>query len=289
MVVLKICLNRKSAARYDILGHIIYTNLMDKTRRNIRRVVFGLTSIVVLILALRFFLLLLNAARSHFVTELIIDLSEPLVEPFTGTFAGTGFGSLIVSMEIIVAMVFFIFAGIFIAGTITAFIQEKVGRIFVEIIDIIFKVLEFILLARLVFKIFGIEGDSSFLNLIFSSTEWVAGLLPTVDVLGGSLEFSTLFILVAIVILDLVTEGVFEEMMKEDKKPTAEIQLRQPTYIQERPAAPAPQAPPQNITINVPTQFTPPPAPQPRQANPQVINIHAPKKKQGLPFNNKKR
>jgi hypothetical protein len=235
---------------------------MESARNLVRRIVFGITSILVVLLILRFFLILLNASSGHVVAQIITDLTNPLIQIFAGMFTAAGLGILAPLLEIIMAAIFFIFIGIFVASIINSFIQEHPLDILMEIIDTIFKLVEFVLIARLVLKLFGIDPVSTFVQFIYDNTGWVSGLLPAIDVLGGTLEFSTLFILVAVVIVDLGMEG-FIDSIREKREGVGTT--NHTTVIREnRPA-------PQNITINVPHQQQP--VPVVRRASPQVINI----------------
>ncbi len=246
--------------------------------------IFAITGLLVVTIILRFFLVLFAASSDHFVSKLIIGMTDPLLVPFDGMFAETGFGSLQVQFEMIVAAIFYIFAGILFSSFVLSFLQEKVGKILIELLDVVFKSLEFILLARLLLKMFGIAPGSAFVNTIFINTEWVAGLLPSVDLLGGILEFSTLFILVGVVILDLVTEGAFEA--GEKKSNNLDLMMAaQTTVIAPPPPNPNRQhAQPQNITINIPVPKQQAPQ-QPRMVAPQVINVNKPQNPQSIPYN----
>jgi hypothetical protein len=249
---------------------------MESARDNIRRIIFAITSILVVALAIRFVLTILTAASGHFLTQIVFDITDPLVWPFAGMFGAASLGIIGAVMEISVTLIFYIFIGIFLASIINSFLQDDFGKVILEIIDTLFKLLEFILIARLVLRLFGIAATTPFVAFIYTNTNWVGGLLPTYDILGGVLEFSTLFILVVVVIIDVIMEGMVEGMQK-NAKPKSEgstkVMAPQTTVIRERVQRVAP-AQPQNITINIPMQQ---PVAQPRPAQPQVINLLPPR------------
>lgn len=257
---------------------------MQELRVNIRNIIFGLTGIVVIMLGIRFLLVLFAANPSHALSKLIFDGTQFLMPPFVGLerFPIIG-GELIV---IIIAMAVYLVLGLLVSGLVTAFLREKPLDIFVEVIDIIFKFFEFILVSRLILKLFAVRpGTASFVDTIYNNTEWTGGLLPQIDVFGGTLEFSTLFILVIVVIVDLATENAIAALVAQRKQEATKKAQNvggggvssHTTVVRDQ--APTPQVPfvpnqPQNITINVPSTHLPPPVP--RAARKQVINVHPP-------------
>lgn len=246
---------------------------MLEARKKVRKLIFAITGVVVAIIIIRLALEFLLANKDHFLAEFVFAISNPLVQIFWGTFTDSGLGLLQVPMELAIAIVFYIFAGILMASLITSLIQDKASRILAELLDTLFKFLEFLLIARLVLKLFGVAPESAFVETVYGLTNWVGTLLPTIDILGGVLELSTLFILVVVVVFDLISEGLFEETKK---PPQTGINTSSTTVIKEVPPSPVVTVPPQNITINIPVQQPVPLPQQPRTVVPQVINVHPP-------------
>lgn len=251
---------------------------MEALRKRFRQVVLAITALLITLLLIRITLLLVGTAQSHPLVQGILSLTGPLVAPFSGfdlLFEITGF-----DLSALVAIVVYAIMGILIVEVFTAFMYDKVEDIVINVVDGIFKWIEFLLVCRIVFALAAINPQINwFVQLIYNATNWSTGLVNSVRFVGGFLEISTMIVLVIVVAIDLATEGILKSLFTRSKKegsapkedkPAVEVKVEapkpaQPVVVQ----APAPQAVPQNITINVPV----PVMPNPAQPRPTVVTV----------------
>lgn len=232
---------------------------MTEFRNRIRNIILAIAGAIIAVLLLRFFLHLFAANSGNALVDAIDQITNPLVAPFVGINPiNTSFN---IDFPVIAAIVVYMTAAILISEFITGFIQDSFREIVLNVVDAIFKLIEFFLVTRLVLRIFGFSASAGpFVNTIYSNTNWTQGILPTVDILNGSLEFSTIAVIVIVVIVDLATEGLIHALFPDKPKltsapapaapaPTPIAPPPTPVVVTPPPASPAP---PQNITINVP-------------------------------------
>lgn len=262
---------------------------MEQARTKVRAIVLAITGGILALLVIRFILIFLAANQTQFLVKLVLDISGIFVSPFQSfQIGGVTSG---IDANTLLAMVVYVVLGILISEVITGFMQESVWGIFLEISDTVFKVIEFLLICRIVLKLFAIKpGTGIFVDTIYNTTIWSTGILPYREVLGGILEVSTIIVLVIVVFADLAAEALFTALrerwteMQEKREARAKVEVKKEVEVKEARSegsspAPAPvvvQTPPpapQNITINVPM---PPPAPPATPAERQVINVHVP-------------
>jgi len=244
---------------------------MSELRVRVRAIILGLAGVLVALVVVRFFLILLGANASQPIVGLFLSLTSPLVMPFAE------FNSLIVAPAIelasIVALMAIIVLGILVSEIVTAFMYEDVADIFLNIIDAVFKVLESLLILRLVLRLLGVAaGTGWFVANIYGATNWASGIFPAIPVFSGALELSTLAVLIIVAVVDFTTEGVISSLRekKSDKPAASKLSSSTTTTVtQVRPSAPPPMQ--QHITINVPV----PQQQQPRVER-QIINVQPP-------------
>lgn len=252
---------------------------MEAARTKVRAIILAITGGIVTLLVLRFILIFAGADQGHFLVRLLLDLSGILVYPFQ-SFGNTSLPNFVDSNALL-AILMYVILGILISELITALLQDNAAAILRELIDAAFKFIEFLLICRIVFRLFGLTPQTgAFVSNVYAVTEWSLGILPSRDFLFGILEVSTVIVLIIVVLIDLATEGFLTSMSKRisewkanrpAKVAAPKVEKVEKTVVVQ--AAPAPvvvnQPAPQSITINVPV---PPPAPvQPER---QVINVH---------------
>lgn len=172
---------------------------MQEARKKIRAILFASLLIVISILLLRF--ILEFARTSHPIIIFFFTLTQPLVSFFeTISFVGSNISSII-------AIAFF--------GILTYVVSKVLGGIEArspevqlrESIEALTRALEFVILARVVFKLVGIAATSSpFVGTLYLFTEWTQGLLQPIAFDFGTLEVSSLIVLAIVILVDISTE-----------------------------------------------------------------------------------
>jgi uncharacterized protein YggT (Ycf19 family) len=244
---------------------------MSEARRKVRGIILVITGIIVSLLVLRFFLILFQADRSNAIVGLILGPSDLLVSPFRD-FINPGILPTF-DLATILGVVVYAVAGILISEIITGFMYEDPLDIVDNVVDGIFKVIEFFLIVRIVLKLFGMSAaGASFVATIYSATDWTVGILPPINVLSGVLEISTVIVLIIVVVIDVAMEGMIASLKSKLKESKAKAEVKATAKAESAPSpapSPAPTPAPQNITINVPM-------PPPQAVVPQNVHINVP-------------
>lgn len=255
---------------------------MKELRVTVRNIILGATFILALMLLFRFVLILVGASGAHFVSGFIYNLTAPLMQPLEG-FNWVLVAGFTFDFTVLIAVVFYITLGILISSFVTAFIDDDPLKIAMEVIDSIFKFIEFLLLVRFILRVFAVFYNQSPLsNSVYDLTAWAPGLLPDIQFGNGVIELSTLLILVIVIAIDLGFENFFEKYVEPriqapKPKPAAAPSAPAPVVI----SAPQPQvvmAPaPQPIIMQQPApQMIMQGSAQPRQPQNIVINVPMP-------------
>lgn len=265
---------------------------MEQARTRVRAIILALTGVIVTLLVIRFILIFVGADQTHFLVKLVLDVSYIFVYPFISF----GYGGLLSSVDAnaLIAILIYVVLGILVSEIITAFLQEDPNQIVIEFIDAVFKVIEFLLISRIILMLFGIQaGVGMFVQQVYALTAWSTGILPSRDFLSGQLEISSIIVLIIVVLIDIATEGFLSAVtkrlheMRESKPKESKPEPAKATAVAAAPSpAPVvvtpPPAAPQNITINVPIPVVPqqPAAPTVEK---QIINVQAPPPPTELP------
>lgn len=268
--------------------------IMNEIRSRVRAIIFGITGIIVAFLIFRIGLDLIGASTTNAFVKIIFDISNYFITPFIGLIEVqvSGIPSRLNFDAILALGVYVTFAIIF-AEIVTAFLYDNVEDILQNIVDGIFKFLEFILFLRIIFELFALTSRAvlpQFVNTIYSLTNWTRGILFDIKIGEGFLDLSAVIVLIIIVTLDITTENLirnfFEQRRKiikirETKRTERSIaELTQPQQVVVNQPTPQPiivqpqqqvqqPIPQQNITINLP--MPPVQSQQQRQPLPQFV------------------
>lgn len=241
---------------------------MSQHRIKVRSIILALTGILITVLALRVTLDLVRADSENVFVTTIESISDPLIDPFLGIIevsSDSGLSDL--NIDAIFAILVFALLGIAVSKIVTSFMYDDISDIIINFIDAIFKVVEFLILLRIVFYFFKIlpPSLSSFVKTTYDLTEWTqfVGIKP--DILPDRLDWSAIIVLVIIVILDLITENILQGFFKGALESYKKVVVKRntPKPIQQYPAniivnvpSPVMQTPPQNVHVTnyVPTQ-----------------------------------
>lgn len=218
---------------------------MKETRRNVRAIILGVTAFFLAFIVIRLFLQFFDVSNTAPIWQFLYEFSDLLLEPIVGS-------SSIAITDILLGLVVYATIGIFISEFIVSFLYDSVILIIRNVIDAIFKIIESLLFLRFIFDLFEVGFNGSFVDAIYSATNWGDGIIDTGSFLPEQVNTSILLALVIVVILDVVSDGILTSLAKigsnEDKKPRRIKKsdsggLSQPTGSSVH----------QNITINVPS------------------------------------
>ncbi len=239
--------------------------MLQETRRRLRALIMAVLIFVISLLLVKFILTFLNADKSHPFVVLFYLLTQPLSFLFENIKV---FG---VEIGALVAIVFYLFLGYLASLLVNSLLRETPEEKILGVINVIFKIIEAVIASRIIFIFLAVVPESPFTSLVYWSTVWARGVTPTVDSILGSIEISTIVVLIIIIILDVGTEAGFRvfQFAIGSKKPGDPLlePVSTPTDTPEKPITfetqtlaaapptltpmPPPPVPP-SITVNVP-------------------------------------
>lgn len=252
-------------------------------RTKIRAVILTSVGVIVALLFLRVALDLISASENNILVGLINSITDFFSSPFKNVIEipeDTGIDNL--NVDALVAALVYVLGGIALSEIVTAFVYEKFEDIFQNFVDGLFKILEFLILLRIVFYFFDIGLNRSiapsFIKLVYDLTEWTQSTGLGITFLDEYLDWNAIVILIIIVVLDLLAERFLDSIFKRIETTYTKIKPQ----AKPRPAAPvasvqAPIPQPQQIIVNVPmppVQQVPVQVPQPAPQQPQPLNVN---------------
>lgn len=252
-------------------------------RVRVRGLILAIAGAIIAVIAIRVGLDLLGASKDNVVVNFIVNLSNFFITPFNGLVElPDTVGLKFINTDAIIAAIVYGLGAIAISEIITGFMYENVEDIIQNIVDGLFKVVEFLLLIRIVFQLFGIFNIPTapqFVHSIYGLTDWSQGIISaTPPFLSGKIDISAMIALAIIVILDLLAERFLNSLFKQVRSAyksvtTTTTKIIKPVVERKEkvvvPAAPAPQPMHQSIVINVPVQ----PAAAPGSAPAPMPNV----------------
>ncbi len=229
---------------------------MEGFQSKIRTIIYSIFAVIVGIVLIRVFLKLVGANPNNEFAQFWYGLSDIFVKPWATIYPSYSTGKMVIETYSIVATLFYICFSVIASKSATSAFDDSRKQAIIDIVDSLFKIAEFLLITRFVFKLTAASLSSSFVHLIYDLS-WVvykpfSTLLPSISFEDAVFEISTLVALIIIIILDIVTEqllwslldALFPNRPKSVKKTTTHNIVSQP------PTNPLPPA--QNITINMP-------------------------------------
>ncbi len=231
---------------------------MHDLQGKIRNVVYAIFAIIIGIVLIRVFLKLIGANPTNEFAMFWYELSYVFVEPWDMIYESIKSGSMVIELFSLTAVIFYLIISMVLSKSAGSPFEDSRKRAIAEMVDSFFKVIEFLLVTRFIFKLTGASMTSSFVRFIYDLSNFVhepfATILPAIKTGDIIFEISTVVALIVIIILDLVTEEFTYSILdtlfpNKEKKVVKKVPVNvAPTY--NMPQAPA--NPAQNITINVP-------------------------------------
>lgn len=92
------------------------------------KVIYTIFSIIEGFLVFRILFLLFGANRDNLISKFIYGISNPLVAPFEGLFASLRYGRFVISLNTIIALVFYSIAGFIIIEILNSIVVKTKKR-----------------------------------------------------------------------------------------------------------------------------------------------------------------
>lgn len=184
---------------------------LKQIKTNIQRIIYALFTLVIALIFLRIFLIFIDQSGNSGVTSFFTSITNPFIAPFRNIYPQYFFGLKIENAAILAAF-FYAITGFLFAKIATFFIEDHPGKIFLNLVDSLFKIFEYFLFFRFILVLTGGEfvNFGSVVNIFsFFVYEPFKGILPAIP-LGtfGAIELTTLVALVVIIVLDIISENL---------------------------------------------------------------------------------
>ncbi len=180
-------------------------------RVKIKVIILGITGFIIAILVLGALLNVLGMPKTDFPSSLIQGVGNIFILPFKGLLSLPTQGKFdVISADAIIACIMYALGGLILVEFITSFLPRNPGDIIQDLIDAVFKVIEFILVLRIVFELFNIlngQGSSPFVQTIYGLTDWTQLVSFRVQFFGGNINLLAIVALVIVAIIDSLTES----------------------------------------------------------------------------------
>lgn len=184
----------------------------EKTRLEIRTVIFGIAGFLILLI---FIGVLFEIAGD---SNIFTSIANLLMSPFQGVFAIDGnpvFSSFHIDAVFIIGI--YLFAAYVISEFITAFFFETGSEIVANVVDAFLKIIELFLFLRIVLDLFNALSNESvpaFVQFVYSITNWASGFIVNIFFGAVLVNVSAIIILVIVLILDVFCERFLESFFK---------------------------------------------------------------------------
>ncbi len=258
-------------------------------RTRVRAIILAILGLLVFTLVLRVIFDFLDASTSNFLVQIITNITDVLIDPFEGIIDGRNSD---INYDALISIGIYTLLGIALSEIVTAFIYDSFNDIFKNIVDAIFKVVEFVLILRIIFDFFLIENKIGFVESIRSLTDWTGSIGIQTNFLEGRLNVAAIIILIIVVILDFLTESFIDAFFRLFKttpsKKVVKTTMPTPIVVQNQPQQVVARNNPipvqHNITVNVPPQNV-----YNTQVRPVILpvnqNPNAAVQRQAVPYN----
>ena len=211
-------------------------------------------SVIVAVIIVRILLKLLGANEVSQFAVFWYDLSYYFVGVFEGIYpviAPNASNLIFETHSVVAVIVYTLLAGILSKSLTSISATSTINRV-KEVLDVIFKVIEFFLGFRFILKLTGASETADFVQFIYSASSIVykpfTGLLPTYEFGANAtflLEISTLIAIVVVIIFDVLSDIMISTIKKASlsaptqvKKPETNLPLTEQKLAQ--PVTPPP-------------------------------------------------
>jgi hypothetical protein len=198
-----------------------------------QRILFAILGLIIALLGIRWLLLFFRALDSVPLGGLLRSITNVWVAPGADMAVyNINVGSLIIDLPTTLAIVLWLIVGLVVISLIVSLISGDPVKMIISFIDVIWKFLELLLLARIMLVIFGVPQNFAAASFVYGATSWTNLGLGNITIASITIEIGTLLALVVVLFVDYIWEGVGEDVI--------------PKYVVKR----------KITTITTPTQIT---------------------------------
>jgi hypothetical protein len=189
--------------------------------KKFKSIIYSIFGVVSSIISIRLLLLFLAVGSTPFV-RFWMNFSYLFVGLWDGIYENIIIEKSVIEIYSLIAILFYLIFGILIERSIKNIANEDSKNIVSSIIDIIFKVIEFVLATRFFFRLFVASTDSLFVRIIYGLSNFIyapfAGIIGDIVIDKVVIEISTLLILVIIIIIDVATENLVNSIFGSNRE-----------------------------------------------------------------------
>lgn len=224
--------------------------------------VYGILGLIVAIILIRIIFKLLGVSTDAAFVASLYNTSDTFVNIFQGIYPTITAGNVVFELPAVVAIIFYSSLAFLVSKSITAVIETNGVKLLTNIIDTLFKLAEFLLLTRFIFKLTN-AGSSQFTQWVYNTSALIyepfKGALPAITITNPNIiiETSTLIAIIVIIIFDVVSENIIRDIASGNgghSKGSDHSSHSQEQTSQAMSTQGFPTGQPQHITINMPPQ-----------------------------------
>lgn len=206
---------------------------MGAIRDLLRNIIFFVFGLIIFILALRFLFDIVGISDS---LGWFVSFSDTFIDPFRNIVGRLDFGTRTLDLTVLFSIFSYLMLATLLEQLLLAFFYEDLRIIFIEIVVSVFKLIEYLVLYRIVIRLGDMDGISSLKSDIYRWSDiFVSPLnfIPSLRVGAFEIDFAAITILVLVVILDILIEIFLTQFLF----PTVKYESRRVFYrVKTKPA-----------------------------------------------------
>jgi hypothetical protein len=194
-----------------------------KIRSQIRSIGFSIVAVLAFVLFLRISFELIDANKQNGFVNAVYVFTDYLVAPFDKAIVLDQKSDLKpFDFDAFLALVTYVVFGLILIDIITGLFYEELRDILKNIIDAFFKLIEFVLLLRVLFEIFEVGFPGTFspfaVKFIYDITDWSD--FVDIDFIWKNLSWGPLIMLIIFAVFDIITEQLLDSLFDKSEKKT---------------------------------------------------------------------
>ncbi len=182
---------------------------MKELRFWVGNLIYFFAAILIILLGFRLIIELLGLSNS---LSFLITITDLFFSPFANTFGKLPIAKGFLDFNILYSIIAIVFIALLIEQIILGFLQNSIKNFIIEFFISVFKFLEYIIMARILFKLFA-ANNTGLVSFVYSLTGGENGVLSTGIINFNNtykFELITLIILIIIIVLDIFIEKILE-------------------------------------------------------------------------------
>lgn len=179
---------------------------MSELRTKIKQVIFFIALSIIALLLLRLIIDLFGLTNKNEFFKFIAAITDIFIVPFEGIVAQNISRELVfIHFDIFIAIGFYIILAIILAELLSLFLQDSSRAFILYLVDFLFKLVESIIILRIILDFFLIKSSSGIISFILIITEWTHSISAT-TFFDNRIFIGTIGVLLLVGFLDYLSD-----------------------------------------------------------------------------------